>query len=99
MKALLPLAPALVLSACVVVPVPVPAPPAAVAGGECRNEGLERFIGQPASQQLGAEMMRASGARVLQWINPDTAVTTDFRVERLRVHLDRNGRVESARCG
>lgn len=99
MKALLPLVPALLLSACVVVPVPVPLQQAAVAGGECRNEGLERFVGQPATQQLGAEMQRTSGARVLQWINPGTAVTMDYRIERLRVHLDRNGRVEAARCG
>ena len=96
MKRLIALAPALVLSACIVVPVPVPL---AAGGGECRNDGLERFIGQPATQQLGAEMQRAAGARVLQWISPDTAVTMEYRVERLRVHLDRNGRVQSARCG
>jgi hypothetical protein len=100
MNRLLALAPALLLGGCVVFPVPVPVPAAQVAGGgECRNEGLERFKGQPATQALGAEMQRVSGARVLQWISPDSMVTMDFRTERLRVRLDRLNRVESARCG
>lgn len=100
MNRLLALVPAVLLSACVVVPVPVPIAAAQVAGGgECRNEGLERFKGQPATQALGAEMQRASGARVLQWVGPDSAVTMDYRTERLRVRLDRLNRVESARCG
>jgi hypothetical protein len=100
MTRLLALVPALLLSACVVVPVPIPAAQVAVAGGgECRNEGLERFKGQPATQALGAEMQRASWARVLQWISPDSMVTMDYRTERLRVRLDRLNHVESARCG
>jgi hypothetical protein len=100
MSRLFALVPAFLLSACVVVPVPVPVPAAQVAGGgECRNEGLERFTGQPATQALGAEMQRASGARVLQWVGPDSMVTMDYRTERLRVRLDRLNRVQSARCG
>ncbi|WP_294172799.1 I78 family peptidase inhibitor [uncultured Sphingomonas sp.] len=100
MNRLLVLVPAFLLSACVIFPVPVTVPAAQIAGGgECRNEGLERFVGQPASQQMGAEMQRASGARVLQWVGQDSAVTMDYRIERLRVRLDRLNRVESARCG
>ena len=89
------IAPALLLSACVSVAVDEPA----ASGGECRNEPLAQFVGQQATQQLGADILRASGAKALQWINPGQAVTMDFRIERVRVSLDSNGRVESARCG
>nr|WP_294167282.1 I78 family peptidase inhibitor [uncultured Sphingomonas sp.] len=98
MKNLIGLVPALLLSGCVIFPVPVPVPQVAGAG-ECRNEGLERYTDQPASQQLGAEVQRMSGARVLQWVGFDTAVTMDYRPERVRIQLDRNNRVRSARCG
>jgi hypothetical protein len=96
MKRLLIALPALLLSACVILPVPVPL---AASSGLCRDEGLARYADQPASPQLGAEMQRASGARVLQWVGPDMAVTMDHRPDRLQVNLDRNGRVQSARCG
>jgi hypothetical protein len=89
------LAAALVLGGCVSVAAQEPA----VLDGECRNEPLAQFAGQEASQQLGADILRASGAKALQWINPGQAVTMDFRSERVRVTLDASGRVESARCG
>lgn len=95
MKNLFAVVPALLLSACVIIPLPVPK----AAAGECRNDGLQRFVGQPATQQLGAEMLRVSGATRLQWINPGMAVTMDFRPERLRIQLGANGRIESLRCG
>lgn len=88
--------PALLLGACV----SVGADESAVMGeGECRNEPLAQFTGQQATQQLGADILRASGAKLLQWINPGQAVTMDFRSDRVRVSLDATGRIEAARCG
>ena len=89
------IAPALLLGACVSVGADEPS----VMGGECRNEPLAQFVGQQATQQLGADMLRASGAKALQWINPGQMVTMEFRADRVRVTLDSNGRVEAARCG
>ena len=89
------LAPACLLSACA----SVSAGPPASLTGECRNESLAQFVGQPASQQLGADILAVSGAKLLQWINPGQAVTMDFRADRVRVTLDANGKVEIARCG
>jgi hypothetical protein len=37
-----------------------------------------------------------SGARV---IHPDTAVTRDFRPDRLNVHVNNRGRIERVDCG
>lgn len=70
-----------------------------VGGGECSNDGLERFTGQAATAELAAEMLRLSGAKTLQWIPQGTMVTMEFRSDRLRVSLDAGNRVERARCG
>jgi hypothetical protein len=73
--------------------------PKVLGAGECRNNELARFSGQPATQDLGAEMLRVSGAKLLQWISPGMMVTMDFRSDRLRVRLGPDGKVMSARCG
>lgn len=65
----------------------------------CRNEALAQFAGQPASEALGARMLRASGARVLRWVPRGSAVTMDFREDRITVYLDGSNRVERASCG
>ena len=76
------------------------APPAGGASAQlCRPESLARFVGQPATQELGAEMQRVSGARHLQWVAHGTMVTMDFSPERLRVFLTADNRVERASCG
>ena len=90
------IAPALLLCACVSVGAEEPA---MMGEGECRNESLGQFVGQQATQQLGADILRVSGAKLLQWINPGQMVTMDFRSDRVRVTLDANGKVEAARCG
>ncbi|HVF84121.1 MAG TPA: I78 family peptidase inhibitor [Sphingomicrobium sp.] len=84
------------LASCATVPAQEPV---AVGPGECRNEGLDRFTGQAATAELGAELLRVSGAKALQWIPQGTMVTMEFRADRLRVSLDANSRVERARCG
>ena len=65
----------------------------------CRSGALPSFTGQPATQELGARMLAASGARVLRWVAHGMMVTMDYRGDRLTVHLDRNNRVERASCG
>lgn len=75
---------------------PLDAPPI---GGVCRSESLRQFIGQRASAQLGSDMLRASGARVIRWVPLGGAVTMDFSPARLTVQLDGANRVQSANCG
>jgi hypothetical protein len=73
------------------------APPAA--RGECRNDGLDAFTGKTATAELGAEMLKASGATTLRWGGPGTAMTMDFRQDRLTVSYDEKMVITSARCG
>ena len=70
-----------------------------VGGSVCRPDGLGRIVGHPATQALGAEMLRVSGARTLRWVGHGMMITMEFSPERLTVHLTPDNRVERAICG
>lgn len=78
---------------------PPPPPPPPPPAGQCQPEGLERFVGQLANEQTGAEMLRVSGARTLRWVAPGMAVTMDYRADRLTVSYDAKMRIERLSCG
>lgn len=94
MKTLITLAIALpLLGACATVQ------PASPAGGACSNDSLQQFVGQPATADLGAQLLAASGARTLQWVAAGTMVTMEFRPDRVRAYLDEQNRVQRVSCG
>lgn len=72
------------------------APPA---GAECRALPEGRFVGEQATSELAAQMLRESGARAIRWVAPGMMVTMEFRADRLTVRLDPENRVASATCG
>lgn len=79
-----------------------PAGPPVHGGGSgfvCRGDDLARFAGQSASKELGVEMLRASGARVIRWVAHGMKVTMEFSPERLTVWLTPDNRVERVNCG
>lgn len=71
----------------------------ATPGYTCRSEGLERFAGQQATEEVGAEILRSSGARTLRWVPHGTIVTMEFREDRVTAWLDANNRIERVNCG
>jgi len=87
------------LSACGIAQSHATADTPAPAPASCRNEALAQFAGQVASQQLGARMLAASGARVLRWVPKGAVVTMDYREDRITIYLDGSNRVERASCG
>lgn len=89
----------LLLAACTTADGQAPGTTPATAEGPCRNEGLDRFVGQPASADIGAQLLQASGARTLRWGAPGMAMTMDFRPDRLTVSYDEKMVITSARCG
>ena len=76
-----------------------PATMPATVEGPCRNEGLDRFIGQTANEAVGAQLLQTSKARTLRWGAPGMAMTMDFRPDRLTVSYDEKMVIISARCG
>nr|WP_166177463.1 I78 family peptidase inhibitor [Altererythrobacter segetis] len=73
-------------------------PPARDVKGTCQREPGQRFIGMKASGALGREMLAATGATVLRWVPPRTAVTMDFSPSRLTVSFDDDLVVTKVSC-
>lgn len=95
MRKFIMLAP-LALAACATAAAP-PAPPAA--GGICRGDNLGQFAGRPATQELGADVLRVSGARMLRWVAHGMMVTMEYSDQRVTVWLTPDNRVDRATCG
>ncbi len=90
---------ALAVSACAAAPPPATIPVRGAGPYICEGESLEQYVGQPASQALGAQMIRDTGARTLRWVAHGMMITMEFSPERLTVHLTPDNRVERAICG
>jgi hypothetical protein len=73
--------------------------PVSPAGGVCSNAALQQFVGQPATADLGAKMLAASGAKTLQWVAAGMMVTMEYREDRVRIYLDEGNRVQRVSCG
>ena len=87
MKTLALLAALGTLAACTTVPADGD-PPVRDIEGSCRAEPGQRFIGTRATAEVGGQMLAATGATILRWVPPRTAVTMDFNPSRLTVSYD-----------
>lgn len=88
----LPTAAAFVIAACATVP-------AEPEGGACHAERVSPWVGKTATPGVRAEIARATGAKAIRWLYPDSVVTMDYSPARLNVHLDRADVIRSAKCG
>jgi len=87
------------LTACAATPPPLDdTPPARDIQGSCQREPGQRFVGMKATGELGREMLAATGARILRWVPPRTAVTMDFNPSRLTVSYDDDYVVTRVSC-
>lgn len=68
-------------------------------GHMCDADGLEAFIGQSASRETGANALDKSGAKILHWIAPRSAVSMDFRQDRLNIEYDDAMIITRVNCG
>ena len=91
---------ALALVACAKVAPPPADPPihGVTPGYTCNGSNLQQFVGQPQSPDLEAQMLRVSGAKTVRWVPQGTAVTMEFRSDRLTVFLDGQNKVERLSC-
>ena len=65
----------------------------------CDASELQSHIGHKATAKSGAVLLELSGARVLRWVPPRTAVTMDYRVDRLTVSYDDDMVITRISCG
>lgn len=67
--------------------------------GTCKAEPAQGLAGQKASAATGAELLRLTGARTLRWVPPRSAVTMDYRADRLTVGYDDDYTINRISCG
>ena len=91
------------LAACAVEPLPptdpaqpVPPPPAVA---ECKPAPGQRYVGQKLQPSTPEAARIETGSRTVRTIRPGTAVTMDFRTDRLNLEVDAAGTVTKVRCG
>ena len=65
----------------------------------CNNTVVHQFVGQPATSETGAAIMKASGAEIFQWVFENSPVTSDFRPNRVRVVYNREMVITRVSCG
>ncbi|MGN5374086.1 I78 family peptidase inhibitor [Sphingomonas hankookensis] len=91
---------ALALGACTT---PQQAEPPAVAApelaGDCAAGAAAALVGKPFSAALEADAKRRTKAQTVRAIRPGTAVTMDFRSDRLNIDIDEKNIVTGFRCG
>lgn len=87
---------ALLLGGCVAaVPVEVPVG----GGGRCDASKVQSLVGQVLTEEMQRSALATSGSRSLRVIPPNTAVTTDYREDRLNIETDAAGKVTGVKCG
>jgi hypothetical protein len=77
-----------------------PVPPAETpAPANCAAGAANGLVGKPYTADAVEQARIASGSRTVRVIRPGTAVTMDFRVDRLNVDLDEKDVVTRVHCG
>lgn len=67
--------------------------------GTCDAAAVQDVVGQTATAELGADLLAKSGAEMLRWAPPRSAMTMDYRPDRLTVSYDDNMVIERISCG
>jgi hypothetical protein len=68
-------------------------------GRRCDASPAQSLVGSTASDAVGREALRLSGAAILRWIPEGGVVTMDYREDRLNLELDGRNRIVRVRCG
>jgi hypothetical protein len=75
---------------------PLPPPPVVQEG--CGAEQLDAYVGQPASDEVLALIRGWRGDKPIRVLKPGSAMTMDYRPERLNIFLDDKGMIAKFQC-
>ena len=67
--------------------------------GECDATRAQAHLGERATAEVGQHLLGATGARSLRWIPPRSAVTMDYRMDRVNVEYDDSFTITRIHCG
>jgi len=97
---LLAIAAVLPLAACTQERTPVEStPPPPEAEMTCKADAAQSYVGQTATPDLGGAILKSAGARTLRWGPPRSAMTMDYRVDRVNVMYDDAYKITQVTCG
>ena len=65
----------------------------------CNAADTERFIGQVATSETGAAIIRATHSSILRWATPGMAMTMEYSASRVTVRVGDDGRIAGVNCG
>ena len=68
-------------------------------GRRCQSDAKVSFVGQMATSETGAAILKATNAAVLRWAPPGALLTMDYRFDRVTVRTGADGRIISVSCG
>ena len=69
------------------------------ARGPCTADGGKQFVGQAATGETGAAIMKATNSRILRWAPPGAMLTMDFSPDRVTVRLGPDQTITEINCG
>lgn len=72
-----------------------PPPPA----GPCNADAAGWAIGRAVDQELVNRVIHDTGSRTARVVEPGAAVTMDYNPERVSIHVNERGAINSIRCG
>jgi len=78
-------------------PAGTPAPPTAEA--QCGAAKVQGYLGQKETEPLLAEIGKAANPGTMRVIRPGSAVTMDYRPDRLDIETNLDRRITRLRCG
>lgn len=96
---LLAIAAALPLAACMSSEAPVESTPLPSGEMTCNADAAQSYVGQTATSDVGAAILKATGARTLRWGPPRSAMTMDYRPDRVNIMYDDASKITQVTCG
>lgn len=87
------------LSACATPPAPSAGEPAPPRPGVCNAEAARAAIGREPTAEIIERARIDSGSATVRVIQPDMAVTMDYREDRLNIDVNARGAITGLRCG
>lgn len=97
---ILAFAAALPLAACATSETPVEStPPPADGLKQCNVDAVQSYVGQTATPDLGARILKEAEGRTLRWGPPRSAMTMDYRSDRVNIMYDDAYKITQITCG
>lgn len=87
------------LAACMAEKPPVESTPPPATIKECRIDAVQSYVGQTATPELGARVLKEAEARTLRWGPPRSAMTMDYRSDRVNIMYDDAYKITQITCG